>query len=79
MIRSDLLAMSETNLIEELEDSLINDMATDRCHLELINLSELKAALSEDEVGQDLEDIIPPHQIDLLDIRFIMGSYIDRE
>ena len=81
-IRSDLLAISETNLIEELEDSLINDMAQDQCHLELINLAELKETLMSDEEHDvtDLPDeIIPPHEINLLDIRFTMGSHIDRE
>ena len=74
--------MSETNLIEELEETLINDMAQDKSHLELINLAELREALVSEEENDtsDLhEERIPPHEINLLDIRFTMGSHIDRE
>lgn len=58
--------MCEPTFLDELEDSLLSSLLQDECELKLFDLEEKKKA---DDVNI----------VKLLDIRFTMGSHIDRE
>ena len=78
-LRNDLLELVEPTLMEELDDFMLTHMTQDGCQLQVSNLNMINQdGLSENEDTDDEDDQLDKVKVSLLDLKFTLGSHIDR-
>ena len=58
---------------------MLESMTQDKCLLKYTNLNRLKQNISDDEDNSQDEEFEEQVKISLMDLRFSLGSHIDRE